>query len=112
MPAGVHVLVDGAQAEIEVPDPALRRKITARLVDAARPDAWRIEIHAVGRHVPTLIAPTAVVRKAGLLDEPPRTGKGATAEAWQAHLAGYGIAYQPDDSRRELIAAWDAWSPT
>lgn len=121
MPAGVHVLIDGDQAEVEVPDPVLRRRIAARLAAAAQPQSWRIRLVTMRRDVPTFIAPVDVVRKAGLIDEPataspipepPRTGKGYTLDAWRAHLTAHGIPFDPGDNRRELVAAWDARRPT
>ncbi|MCM6774990.1 hypothetical protein NDR87_26455 [Nocardia sp. CDC159] len=68
MPAGVFVTVDGTTAEVEVPDPRLRRRVAARLVAAARPEAWRVELRTVGRPVPVYVAPTDVVDRAGFID--------------------------------------------
>ncbi|WP_280466821.1 hypothetical protein [Nocardia cyriacigeorgica] len=150
MPAGVFVDVDDTTADVHVPDPVLRRKIARQLVEAARPEPWRVDVQTV-RGAKVFRAPVDVVRAAGLLDEappfdeggiadrldqlkpdegvlsaeaiaassppiteilartePPRTGAGSGTEVWRDHLRRFGIAFDPDDKRAELIARWDA----
>lgn len=40
--------------------------------------------------------------------EPPRAGAGSGVEVWRDHLTRFGIAFDPDDKRADLIARWDA----
>lgn len=68
MPAGVFVTIDGPIAEVEVPDPALRRTVARRLVDAAQPEAWRVELRTTRRPGPVYVAPIEIVDRAGLID--------------------------------------------
>lgn len=150
MPAGVYVDVDDKTADVHVPDPVLRRQIARKLVEAARPQPWRVDVQTV-RGAKVFRAPIDVVRAAGLLDEappfdgggiadrlyklergegvlsaeavaassppitevlahaePPRSGAGSGTEVWRDHLRRFGIAFDPDDKRAELIARWDA----
>ncbi|WP_280392887.1 hypothetical protein [Nocardia wallacei] len=68
MPAGVFVTIDGPTAEVDVPDPVLRRKVARQLVDAAQPEAWRVELRTTRRPGPVYVAPVEIVDRAGLLD--------------------------------------------
>lgn len=50
----------------------------------------------------------AAVQAVAEAGPPPRTGKGATVQAWRDWLTGQGIEFDPHCSRDDLIAHWDA----
>lgn len=135
---GVDIEIDGDTAEVDVRDPILRAQVVARMLAAAGPRSGLVRVDTGGTRTTyrapveiveaagildeELDAPTPVINTekpepvlppTGLdavlaHTEPPRAGAGSGVEVWRGHLNRFGIEFDPDDKRADLIARWDA----
>lgn len=94
-------------------------QIARRLLAAAGAHPELVESSTAGRF-PAFVVDDELARAAGFVGdndapipappmtgEPPRSGAGATTEAWRVWIASHGLAVDELSKRDELIAQWD-----
>lgn len=106
----VSVRVRAEQSTVDWESGAVFEVERTRFVDTLIADGGLVVVSdpvAAEPPEPVSVGPNDVDGEVPVVGEPPRSGKGSGLDAWQEFLTAHQIPYSPDDSRDDLITAWD-----